>query len=62
MTEDNILQALNTINITLCRLYDVQMALLSLSNPEIKKIVEDTHEDGRFLGAPPILDDNPFDE
>ena len=58
---EELLNAINTLNITMCRVYDAQMAMLSVMNPEVQQQVENAHEEGRFLGAPPIITDNPFD-
>lgn len=58
---DEMMQMLNTINITLCRLYDTQMVLLAETNPDAAADLEALHENGRFLGSPPSISDDPFD-
>lgn len=59
-TMDEILSALSTLNIAMARLYDVNLALLHLTDRTTAVNVENTHAEGKFVGPPPLLDDNPF--
>ena len=58
--EDKVENALNTVNITLCRIYDVMLADLTNRNPPLGRQVAETHEEGGLIGAPPSLNDDPF--
>jgi len=59
--EEEVLDALSAINVSLMRLYDAQMSLLQVSNPEFARYVSDTHDRGQLLGSPPVIGDNPFE-
>lgn len=61
MEDDHILNALNALNVTMLRLYDVGMAVLEHLDSDTASLLESTHDAGRFLGSPPhVSEDNPF--
>lgn len=56
-----ILDDLGVINITLCRIYDVQMALLAGADPETAKMIDNIHTEGKFIGSVPSIGaEDPF--
>lgn len=60
ITLSDLFDALSTLNITMARLYDVNLALLHLQSRETAVNIENTHAGGKFIGPPPLLDDEPF--
>ena len=58
--EGSILDALSLSNIYAARNYDVLMAILAVSAPEMATALENVHANGKFVSVPPVLDDNPF--
>lgn len=58
--EEELFQAIEVLNITLCRLYDVQMAILNHFNEEASVALQEAHEKGFFLGSAPALAPEPF--
>lgn len=61
--EENIetmTHAVNTLNITLCRVYDALMALVANADEETASMLEQAHDAGRFIGSPPSIGKDPF--
>lgn len=55
--DEHLLNAVNTLNITMCRVYDVLLAGLS---PELRRQIEEIHSKGTLIGSPPLINENPF--
>lgn len=58
--DDDIVTAINGLAIVLLRIYDAQMAILEHLNPETADMLQEVHDTGRLLGAPPYAAEQPF--
>lgn len=58
--QEEMLNAMHFIAVTLMRIYDAQMALLENANPEMSEHLYQQHEKGRILTPPPFVDDAPY--
>lgn len=59
---EDILDSLSILNVSVCRLYDVGMALLEIKDPKTAELMDATHREGRFLGSLPVIADQPFEQ
>jgi hypothetical protein len=59
---ETLIDAMNTMNIALFRLYDVQMAQLALISDRAADEVERFHSEGRFIGPRPMIIEKPFED
>jgi hypothetical protein len=57
---DELMDAISTLNITFCRVYDAAMAILSKIDDDLAESLAASHEDGLFISSAPNLASNPF--
>lgn len=62
MEENELIEAISILNITACRLYDAIMVIAHNLDPDLANEVESLHEQGKFMGSPPLMVEGAFGE